>query len=51
MSDLENYVNVKLPKNTVEKVRKIVEDNNGLFEDVSDYITHCVITYNRSQKF
>ncbi|MEM3373970.1 MAG: hypothetical protein QXE31_01995 [Candidatus Woesearchaeota archaeon] len=45
------FVSVKLPKNTVEKVRRIVEMNRDLFENESEYITHCIINYNRTLKF
>ena len=41
------YVNIKLPKQTLEKIEKIIEEQDGLFENISDYITHCIIDYNR----
>ena len=45
--DIE-FVYVKMPQRTLEKVKKIVEKSNGLFEDETDYIHHCVICYNRN---
>ncbi len=44
---IESFVNVRLPKQTVEKIKKLVEEHEGLFEDESDYINHCIINYNR----
>jgi hypothetical protein len=42
----KEYIEVKLPKNTVDKIKRIVEEHDGLFEDEEDYITHCIIDYN-----
>jgi hypothetical protein len=44
----QEYVEIRLPRPIVEKVRKMVECHNGLFEDETDYIHHCIISYNRS---
>ncbi len=46
MRDKE-LVGVRLPRQTMEKIRRIVEKQNGLFEDESDYVAHCIIDHNR----
>jgi hypothetical protein len=43
----EMLVNIKLPRQTLEKIEKIIEKHDGLFENVNDYIHHCIIDYNR----
>lgn len=44
-----DYESVKVPKNIYEKVSRMVSQNRGLFDDESDYITHCIIHYNRNR--
>lgn len=41
------YVSVMLPQPTVEHVKELVEKSDGLFEDESDFIHHCIIYHNR----
>ncbi len=49
--DKENkFVNIKLPKNIYSKVREQLEEHDGLFEDESDFLSHCVIHYTRNFK-
>lgn len=45
----EEMVEIQLPRQIVERVKNIIEKHGGLFEDEQDYITHCIIHYNRDQ--
>ena len=48
MNKDDEFIEVRLPKKTIERVREIVELHDGLYEDENDYINHCVISYNRN---
>ena len=41
---------VNLPANIVEKVKYLIREKQGLFEDEAEYITHCIIHYKREHK-
>ena len=47
MNKIEELSEVKMPTKVVEKIRDIVKEHDGLFEDEGEYIAHCVIHYNR----
>ena len=50
MEKANEFVNVKLPRNVYDKVKELVEVHDGLFEDESDYVSHCVIHYNQKNR-
>jgi Arc/MetJ-type ribon-helix-helix transcriptional regulator len=50
MGKEQEFVNVKLPKHVYHKIKGQVEEHDGLFEDESDFVSHCVIHYIRNYK-
>ena len=47
MKDTNKLMNISLHKNIVSKVKTIVTESDGLFENEDDYINHCITYYNR----
>ena len=43
----DELIQVQLLKKTFEKVKELVEKNEGLFEDENDYINHGISIYYR----
>jgi Arc/MetJ-type ribon-helix-helix transcriptional regulator len=44
----QKFVNVRLPRNVYDRVREHIDEHDGLFEDESDFVSHCVIHYTRN---
>lgn len=44
----DDLVAIELPECIMKRIRDIIDESDGLFEDEADFISHCIIYHNRN---